>query len=176
MDLIFVNILRNKFVNMPRMTFRNISKRKFRNILSGYRASWEKPRWGAPLHGSGVPRIWSGDRWHTYSSTFTQKCKKRIILHKYSSTFTQKCQNKRMILLKVVFITDISGAIQSTLKWQGYRCVLGMMECGLFIEILKVILLNKKIKKRNFFKTCLNGADSFVFLEWRSGGVLCGQG
>ena len=73
-------------------------------------------------------------------------------------------------------VTHISGAIQSTLKWQGYRCVLGMMECGLFIEILKVILLNKKIKKRNFFKTCLNGADSFVFLEWRSGGVLCGQG
>ena len=71
--------------------------------------------------------------------------KKGIILHKYSSIFTLKFQNKRMILLKVVFITDISGAIQSTLKWQGYRCVLGMMECGLFIEILKVILLNRKI-------------------------------
>ena len=41
---IFVNILRNKLGNMPRKTFRNISKRKFRNILSGYRASWEKPR------------------------------------------------------------------------------------------------------------------------------------
>ena len=41
---IFVNTLRNKLGNMPRKTFRNISRRKFRNILSGYRASWEKPR------------------------------------------------------------------------------------------------------------------------------------
>ena len=37
---IFVNILRNKLGNMSRKTFRKI----FRNILSGYRASWEKPR------------------------------------------------------------------------------------------------------------------------------------
>ena len=41
---IIVNILKNKLGNIPRMTIRNISRRKFRNILSGYRASWEKPR------------------------------------------------------------------------------------------------------------------------------------
>ena len=43
-EIFLVNILRNKHGNMPRKTVRNISRRKFRNILSGYRASWEKPR------------------------------------------------------------------------------------------------------------------------------------